>query len=183
MIGAETTSSRPEWQRQDFGAEGMPRPPEQDLEPLLEGARARGMVDAFEMVGQAAMLIDAEGRVLHVNGPAVSFMGATIAVSERRLVGGAQGATELLQTALSRAIGGESAEILFDRSEQEGRVAVALKVRAMPVPRSAGNAAQLVKAIVLLDVEEARGRDGIEWRADDRDSASPWRGAGLAPLF
>src|ERR1700678_4394686 len=113
MIGAETIEVRPERGR-DIGAQESQRLPEQGLEPLLEGARARGIADAFEMIGQAALLIDGDARVLHVNDAAVAFMGATVAVTERRLVGGAAGATELLQTALSRAIAGEGVELLFD---------------------------------------------------------------------
>jgi hypothetical protein len=186
MIGAETSYARPEWQRQDFNNETAQRLPEEGgLEPLLEGARARGIADAFEMIGQAAMLVDAEGCVLHVNDAAIPFMGATIAVTKRHIVGGEDGATELLQATIASALAGKAAELIFDsKGLRERSVAVAMHVRVLPVPGAAGNSNQLVKAIVLLDAEEALGDGACEVSdEDDRQSASPWRGMRLSPLF
>ena len=61
------------------------------LAPVLEGARARGVADAFAMAGQAAILLGGAGEVLHACADAGSLLGAGLRLKDGRLVAGDEG--------------------------------------------------------------------------------------------
>ena len=56
------------------------------LAPVLEGARARGVLDAFDMTGQAAILLGRAGEVLQVGASARALLGAGLRLEGGRLV-------------------------------------------------------------------------------------------------
>ena len=62
------------------------------LRPLLAGARARGMADAFELLGVAAVFIDEGGFALHINDRARRRLGPQL-VGRRRAVAGGRPST------------------------------------------------------------------------------------------
>ena len=66
------------------GRMGVPAQP-QPLAPLLAGARARGMADAFELLGVAAAFLDEAGFALHINDHARRVLGPQLWVDDGRL--------------------------------------------------------------------------------------------------
>ena len=74
------------------------------LEPMLAGARARGMADAFDMMGLAFVMIDAQGMILHVSGKAKAFMGRHLAVASEHLVGAGQDETRAIQSLIGSVL-------------------------------------------------------------------------------
>ena len=59
--------------------------PGDSLAPLLEGARARGVADAFELCGQPAILMGGAGDVLHVGAAAQALLGEGLRLRAGRL--------------------------------------------------------------------------------------------------
>ena len=55
------------------------------LAPLLAGARARGVADAFEWLGLAAILLDERGEVLHLSAGAVELICCVLAIRDQVL--------------------------------------------------------------------------------------------------
>ena len=89
--------------------------PPETLRPLLEGARARGLADAFELIGVPAVLIDTAGAVLHVGAGAAARMGASIAVASRHLVGADPASNRALQDVVAAALAGETKTVELER--------------------------------------------------------------------
>ena len=109
------------------------------LLPLLAGARARGMCDAFDLVGQAVVLIDEAGMVLHANGEARRMTGPHLGFAGGHLVAGGQDGTRAIQALIAAALeGGTPAPLPLGP----------LVLRALPVP---GDSCQLLKAVVLVE--------------------------------
>ena len=119
------------------------------LAPLLEGARARGVADALEMAGQAAILLGGAGDVLHAGLSAQALLGEGLSLREGRLVPREQGAGwfgALMESALVGANHG-TPEGLTLAAGGGG----AMRVRILPFAGGQANPAQLLKAVVLLD--------------------------------
>lgn len=55
------------------------------LAPVIAGARARGVADAFEWLGVAAVLLDEQGEALHVNARAKQLLGDSLYLEGGRL--------------------------------------------------------------------------------------------------
>lgn len=115
------------------------------LQPLLEGARARGLADALELIGVAAVLIDGAGAVLHVGTGAAARMGASVAVASRHLVGADPASNRALQEVIAAALAGETKSV-----ELAGAGAGGLAVRAIPMPRGWTSPYQLLKAVIVF---------------------------------
>lgn len=121
------------------------------LAPVLAGARARGMADAFEMLGVAAIFIDEGGFALHINDLARRRLGPQLWVDDGRL----RAADLELDGALSAAIdsaltGGAPANAATDISfASESRGPVAVKVVA--IAPEARDPFQLLRAMVLIE--------------------------------
>ena len=125
--------------------------PPDALEPLLEGARARGLADAYEMIGQAAVLLDGSGGVLHSSCHANRLLGNGLQLLGGHLVGTSADANQALESILARALGGHDPESGQGiRLEADG--GGWLRVRALPFKGGQGNPAQMLKAVVLLDL-------------------------------
>ena len=118
------------------------------LQPMLAGARARGMADAFDLMGQAAILMDRAGMALHVNLAARKLMGPDLALTHRHLVGRDGTCTRALQTLIAATLEGccEPAELKIGTDGGSGQ----LIVRALPVPQAGDDLCQLLKVIVTI---------------------------------
>ena len=109
------------------------------LVPLLAGARARGMCDAFDLLGLGVVLIDEAGMVLHANGEARRLTGAHLGFAGGHLVAAGQDGTRAIQALIAAALeGGTPAPLPLGP----------LALRALPVP---GDSCQLLKVLVVLE--------------------------------
>jgi hypothetical protein len=143
-----------------FAYQAMPEPPhERDevdreatlpaeyLPPLLAGARARGMADAFDLLGKAAILVGETGMTLHVNRAAQSKLGATLAVVSRHLIGADAAANSALQALIADAVAGRAhPRITLAGGEGQSN----LTIEALPIADAAGDPNQILKAIVVI---------------------------------
>ena len=123
--------------------------PGDTLAPLLEGARARGVADAFELCGQPAILLGGAGDVLHVGAGAQALLGEGLTLRAGRLAPRAPGAGRFgarLEAALA-GVGQGNHEPLTLAAAGGG----AMRVRILPFEGGQGNLAQLLKAVVLLE--------------------------------
>jgi len=119
------------------------------LAPVLEGARARGVLDAFDMTGQAAILLGRAGEVLQVGASARALLGAGLRLEGGRLVAREE-ETHCLERPLTHVLETE----LVPRTQ--GIILSAagggiMRVRMLPFAGGNANPAQLLKAVVLLD--------------------------------
>lgn len=124
-------------------------PPSMDaLRPLLAGARARGMADALDLAGIAAVLIDKQGMVLHAGAAARRFFGADLALSHDHLVGGDGDSTRSIQELISEALGegADPAEVLLERRDGS-----TLALNARRVPGAASDLYQMLKALIIIE--------------------------------
>lgn len=97
-------------------AEGARTIPIDCLRPMLAGARARGIVDGFEMMGYGVALLGDSGKVLHASDRACALLRSLASVTSDHLVGESDevnGAIEGLIGALL-AGAGEASAILAD---------------------------------------------------------------------
>ena len=121
------------------------------LATLLAGVYARGMADALEMAGVAAVFMDAQGMVLH-HGPAATVLfGPLVRVEYDHLVGFDAASTCAIQNMVLGALaeGPLPAPLRLELGGQG-----ALILRARRVPGAAGNCNQLLKVLILI--EESR---------------------------
>ena len=132
-----------------------PPPQSQPLAPLLAGARARGMADAFELLGVAAAFLDEAGFALHINDHARRALGPQLWVDDGRLRAADADLDDALSAAIDRALlhgahGEASTDISF-ASDSRGEVAV----KVMPVASEAHDPFQLLKAVVIIEKQGA----------------------------
>lgn len=118
------------------------------LQPLLAGAHARGMADALELAGVAAVLIDAHGMVLHAGAQAAALFGSALRVEYDHLVGADGESTRAIQILLGAALGeGDLPAPLC----LNGRGGGGLVLRVRRVKAAAGNLSQLLKVLILIE--------------------------------
>lgn len=123
--------------------------PGDSLAPLLEGARARGVADAFALCGQPAILMGGAGDVLHVGHGAQALLGEGLSLRAGRLAPRGQGAGRFgarLEAALAGVAQGNHEPLTL-----EAAGGGAMRVRILPFEGGQGNLAQLLKAVVLLE--------------------------------
>jgi hypothetical protein len=121
--------------------------PPETLRPLLEGARARGLADALELIGVPAVLIDGAGAVLNVGAAATARMGPCVGVASRHLVGADPACNQALQDLIAAALAGKEKTAELRVSGAAG----GLCVRAIPMPDGWANPYQLLKAVIVFD--------------------------------
>lgn len=119
------------------------------LAPVLEGARARGVLDAFDMTGQAAILLGRAGEVLQVGASARALLGAGLRLEGGRLVARDED-NQGLERQLAHVLEGGQA------SQAQGIILAAagggiMRVRMHAFAGGNANPAQILKAVVLLD--------------------------------
>ena len=120
--------------------------PAEIVRPVLEGARARGMADAFELMGRAAVFFDGGGNVLHVSHSAMGRFGAHLRLAGRQLVATHPEGNRVLQSVLGAALDGrEEKADLAGESGQGG-----LRLAAVPGPTPV-QPCQLLRAVLFLD--------------------------------
>lgn len=135
-----------------------PDPGADELGPLLAGARARGMADAFALLGAPALLLGEGGRVLHANAAAARCMGSHMAVAEGRFL--------LADAEMNRRVQLEIHDAVTGRGG-EGRRAfptllagrLAARVRVLAIPGAADDSVQLLKAVLLIEADARTGDD------------------------
>lgn len=118
------------------------------IKPLLAGAHARGMADAFELAGVAAVMIDSQGMVLHAGTPARELFGSDLRLEYDHLVTGEAESTCVIQTLIAEALGDGDmpAPVLVPRA---GRSPI--KLHARRVPGAANNLCQMLKVLVIIE--------------------------------
>ena len=117
------------------------------LSPLIAGARARGIADAFELMGTAAILLSEVGSVLHVGASAKAFLDGTISIASRHLVAETARANRDLERLIAGAVSG-----LRDLQPVGVRRADApsIEIRALRLADAVNDPTQLLKAILVL---------------------------------
>lgn len=143
---ASTSRAKVSVSAQTVTGEAPPRP--DALQPLLAGAHARGMADALEIAGVAAVMIDAHGMALHAGLAARNLFGADLRLEYDHLVAGSAESTCAIQTLIANALGsGEApAPVLVPRAGQ-----TPFKLHARRVPGAAGNLCQLLKILIIIE--------------------------------
>lgn len=128
-------------------------PPENDADclsiaPILAGARARGVADALEMLGVAAILLGADGDVLFANEQARSLLIPHLRIAGERLATtdkSRQAALSRLIEAASAGSNGAAGSLVLRR----GDGVPALRLQATPIADD--DPFQLLRAVLLLD--------------------------------
>jgi hypothetical protein len=118
------------------------------MAPIIAGARARGIADAFEMMGEGAVLVDFSGAVLHVGAIARPMMGAAITVTRGQIAAASRKAAEPLQALLQAGLGDAAPRVLeVDLlCEEEG-----MRQRVRLVRALGDDAYQLLAAVLVLE--------------------------------
>ena len=116
---------------------------------MLEGARARGVADAFELAGQAVILLGGAGDVLHAGESAKPLLGEGLRVTNGRLT---------LKDSQNRGFDSLLESVLVGDEPPPGAgITLAapgggeMRLRLLPFSAGKANPAQLLKALVLLD--------------------------------
>jgi hypothetical protein len=119
------------------------------LAPLLAGARARGVADAFEFLGLAAILLDERGEVLHLSAGAIEAMRDELFRDSGRLRARDKLADLRLRIAISSALrDGETGELVLPTRDGDEE----LTLRIAPIGGGLGEeACQLLRVIVVID--------------------------------
>jgi PAS domain-containing protein len=122
------------------------------LRPLLAGARARGMADALELAGIAAVLIDKQGMVLHAGSAARRLFGADLSLNHDHLVAGDSDSTRAIQSLISEALGEgpDPSEVAVPR-----RDGTALVLSARRVPGASEDFCQMLKALIIIEEQRS----------------------------
>jgi hypothetical protein len=124
-------------------------PEDQTLRPVMEGARARGVADAFELVGQAAILVDPTGTVLHAGLAALRLMGQDLSVQSGHLVAQTATANQAIQDLMAALLdqGAREESVVISRSDG----LPALQIRGFAFAPGVQNPYQLLAAVLLID--------------------------------
>jgi hypothetical protein len=129
----------------DFGAA--------PIAPILAGARARGMADALDVLGVAAVLIEASGLVLLANRRARAFFGAHLSLNGDRLATGDAQSERAIGRALTAVLAGQAIEATAIVPRGAGRSS--LRLRVVDMAAEWDDPFQLLKAVVILDDKPA----------------------------
>lgn len=123
------------------------------LAPVIAGARARGVADAFDWLGIAAVLFDEQGDLLHANDGAKRRLGTTLRLELGRLVAAEPEADRALQAAIREAIGGGRTRLAIPAHDTGG--AIALRIESMD--GSSDDPFQLLKAVAVFENDGTLG--------------------------
>jgi hypothetical protein len=118
------------------------------LAPIIAGARARGIADAFEMIGEGAVLLDFSGSVLHVGALARPMLGCAIAIASGHVVAVSRKAAEPLQRLIEAGISDSAPRVL---EEDLLCVEEGMRQRVRMVRAPAGDAYQLLASVLVLE--------------------------------
>lgn len=118
------------------------------MSAVLAGARARGVADAFDVLGIAAVLIDAEGAALHINRQAAACMGSHLGICARQLVTASFDSNAALQQALDCVLAGGSATSLRIVSDSVGGDTI---LHFFALLQAMDDPYQMLKAVIVLE--------------------------------
>jgi hypothetical protein len=128
------------------------------LAPVLAGARARGMADAFELLGVAAAFIDESGFMLHISDRARRLLGPQLWVDDGRLRAADVDLDEALSAAIESALASgaptQAATDLSFASELRGMVAI----KVLPIAAEGQDPFQLLRAVVIIEEQGGASR-------------------------
>lgn len=120
------------------------------VRPLLAGARARGVADACDILGIAAVLLNGRGKVLHIGASARDRIGLSLGVIDGRLRATDPAEDPALQDLLAAVAGSLPQD--SERRLVLGRgPSGALSLRALRVAAMDEGADQLLRIIVVID--------------------------------
>ena len=120
------------------------------LGPIMAGARARGVADALELVGIAAVLIDRSGRVLHCGPRAQRALAPLMRVAGQHLLGADGRINDQVGRFLARVVEGSGAEPVAEEIRAEDGSSPT-RLRAMRLPANEPEAIQLLHSIVIVE--------------------------------
>jgi hypothetical protein len=118
------------------------------IAPILAGARARGVADALEILGVAAILLGAEGDVLYANEQARSLLVPHLRIVGERLTAADKTHQRGLEHLIKTAAAGEKAEA-HSLVLRRGVGVPALRLHATPIADD--DPFQLLRAVIILD--------------------------------
>lgn len=123
--------------------------PGEVLAPIIAGARARGIADAFKMLGEAAILLDFSGYVLHVGEGAEPLLGCALSITSSHLTPVSRKGVHQLQSLLEAGLSPDGPARLEEDllCSEEG---MRQRVRLYHVDNS-GDARQLLCAVLVLE--------------------------------
>ena len=127
------------------------RVPDADrLKPVIAGARARGMADALEALGVAAIMLDRAGMALHASSHAAAYVGVAagkgLSLTSDTLIAAEAGANRALQLAVAEVVSVDSAE---SRRVVLAESGVVLTIR--PILAAESDPYQLLRALIVIE--------------------------------
>jgi hypothetical protein len=121
--------------------------PPEILAPLLAGARARGIADAYEMMGAGAVLLGHSGRVLHASERASRLLQDVASVVSEHLVGATTDANGQIESLIGRWLAGQGdASTVLEGAVLGQRISL----RLVDVPQVQGESVQLLRAVIAV---------------------------------
>lgn len=125
-------------------------PDEERILPIIAGARARGMADAFEALGVAAVMLDWAGMALHISSHATRFVGTAagrgLSLVSATLISANPGANRALQKAIAEIVSGDTTE---NRRIVDSQAGVVFIIK--PILGAENDRYQLLRALVLME--------------------------------
>lgn len=142
--------------------------------PIIAGARARGVADAFELLGEAAILLDFSGAVLHVGASARPLIGCAVSIVSDHLAPANARSAAALQGLLEAGLAeGAAARLEADLPCAES--GMRQRVRLYRVD-DAGDPRQLLHSVLTLEpprrVRHAPARGSRERKDPARKSSA-----------
>jgi hypothetical protein len=132
------------------------------IRPIAAGARARGIADAFDMMGVAAVLIDGLGCVLHAGPRATRLLGGSLRLVEGHSLGTDPAVDAALRQLIAAVAGPLPTDIAAKGNAVDGIdgkqdvVTVhrdnetSVQIRAMRVPQADEGGDQLLRAVLVV---------------------------------
>lgn len=139
------------------------------LAPIIAGARARGIADAFEMIGEGAILLDFSGSVLHVGPLAKPMLGCALSVTGGHIVAISRKAAGPLQALIEAGLADGAPRVLEEDllCAEEG-----MRQRVRMVRAPSDDAYQLLAAVLVLEPpRRVRSRRSSRHAAEDARAA------------
>jgi hypothetical protein len=128
---------------------------DRSLAPVLAGARARGMADAFELLGVAAILIDECGFALHVSARARRLLGPELRIDAGRLRAAGRELDCAIGAAVESAVAGVTPTGGAANIEFAAAARGAIGVKILPVGAESDDSFQLLRAIAIIEERDA----------------------------
>ena len=123
------------------------------LKPLIAGARARGVADAFDLLGLAAILIGSGGRVLHAAPEALRLLEPVVDLVDGRLAARDAALNQDLQRVITGA-DSDRAGPLQDFIVAGAVETCGLRIRPIRYPVGEDGQSQLLRLVLLISAAE-----------------------------